>query len=189
MADSSGSKDRSLEALDFILNVLKEHEQNLDKSIHEFSKVVEHMGGSSSSQVELGKIEEKLESLQKDVLRLTGHLSNVSKASPPAMIKQPEPITKGAPAISPTITQGMTAVTLDCKQWKDFQILAMHAQTISFGYKEDSKVFQAEAFKGNNIITYTGALPNFSLILRSWLSHQLATLEQNIFEGAINKTK
>ena len=188
MADSPGSRDRSLEALDFILNVLKEHEQNLDKSIHEFSTVVEHMGGSSASEGELGKIEEKLDGLQKDVVRLTGYLSNAPKASPVAM-KQQEPITKAAPAISPTIAQGMPSAVLDCKQWKDFQMLAIHAQTISFSYKEDSKVFQAEAFKGNNIITYTGALPSFSLILRSWLSHHLATLEQNIFEGSINKTK
>ena len=44
MAANPGSKDKSLEALDFIINVLKEHEQNLDKSISEFASVTEQMG-------------------------------------------------------------------------------------------------------------------------------------------------
>ena len=31
MADNPGSRDRSLDALDFIINVIKEHEQNLEQ--------------------------------------------------------------------------------------------------------------------------------------------------------------
>jgi len=33
MADTSGAKDKSFEALDFIINVLKEHEKSLDQSM------------------------------------------------------------------------------------------------------------------------------------------------------------
>ena len=43
MSENPGSKDKSLETLDFIINVLKEHEMNLDKTIDELSTVVEQI--------------------------------------------------------------------------------------------------------------------------------------------------
>jgi hypothetical protein len=65
----------------------------------------------------------------------------------------------------------------------------MHAQALTFSYNEDEKVFQADALKGNQIIKYTGALPNFSIILKTWLSRQLAITERNILEGFLDKPK
>ena len=59
----------------------------------------------------------------------------------------------------------------------------MHAQTLSFSYKEDEKVLQVCAIKGNQIIRFTGALPGFSIILKAWLSRQLNIPESNIVEG------
>jgi hypothetical protein len=76
-------------------------------------------------------------------------------------------------------------VILRCKQWEDFQTLAYRAQTLSFSYKEDEKVFQADALKGNQIITYSGALPKFSSILKTSLSKQLDVPETNILEGVL----
>ena len=65
----------------------------------------------------------------------------------------------------------------------------MHPQTLSFSINETDKVFQAEAVKGNQIITYTGSLPSFSLILKAWLSQQVGIGELNIFEGSLAKRK
>ena len=81
--------------------------------------------------------------------------------------------------------QGKPSVILRCKQWEDFQTLAFQAQTLSFSYKEDEKVFQADALKGNQIITYSGALPKFSSILKASLSKQLDVPETNILEGVL----
>ena len=55
------------------------------------------------------------------------------------------------------------SVILHCKQWEDFQNLAVKAQTLSFSYKEEEKIFQADALKGNQFITYSGALPKLSV--------------------------
>jgi len=76
-------------------------------------------------------------------------------------------------------------VILRCKQWEDFQTLAFRARTLSFSYKEDEKVFQADALKGNQIITYCGPLPKFSSILKGSLSKLLDVPETNILEGVL----
>jgi len=188
MAENPGSRDRYLEALDFIINVLKEHEQALDKSIQELETVTNQRASSGVSEVKVEKIEQKLEDLQKEVARLVGSLSNVPK-SPSTPLSQQDPTAKLPPAMSPPIVQGTPSVVLNCKQWEDFQLLALHSQILFYSIKESDKVFQVEAVKGNQIIAYTGELPSFSPILRIWLSQQLNIVKQNLFEGLIEKGK
>jgi hypothetical protein len=81
--------------------------------------------------------------------------------------------------------EGGPSVILRCKQWEDFQNLASQAQTLSFNYKEEDKVFQADALKGNRIITYSGTLPKFTQILKAWLSKELGIPEKSILEGVL----
>jgi hypothetical protein len=76
-------------------------------------------------------------------------------------------------------------VILRCKQWEDFQNLVVKAQTLSFSYKEEEKIFQADALKGNQFITYSGAIPKLSSILKMWLSKQFDVPERSILEGVL----
>ncbi len=185
VAKNPQSKDEALEALDFIVNVLKEHERDLDKLINELATVTEQIGdtGELSSKVE--KVEEKINNLQKEVTSLINYLSGAPKETStlPAVAKEQT----GQAALAPVavMAQGGPSVILRCKQWEDFQSLAFRAQTLSFSYKEDEKVFQADALKGNQIITYSGALPKFSAILKMWLSKQLDIPERCILEGGL----
>jgi len=187
MGENPDSKEKSLETLDFLVNVLKEHERDLDRLINEFATVTEQLGetGEISSKVE--KIEEKINSLQKEVTNLIGSPPNTAKKASSASVKEQAPQIQEAPAVSPAVVQGEPFLILRCKQWSDFQTLAKQAQRLSFSYKEDKKVFHASALKGNQVIMYTGALPNFSTILKTWLSQQLDTTEQNILEGFLEK--
>ena len=181
MAKNPQSKDDSLEALDFIVNVLKEHERDLDKLINELATVTEQLGdtGEISSKVE--KVEEKINSLQKEVTNLITYVSgSAPKEALPVAVKE-----QTSQAAAVPVVQGGALVILRCKQWEDFQTLAFHAQTLSFSYKEDEKVFQADALKGNQIITYSGTLPKFSSILKASLSKQLDVPETNILEGVL----
>ena len=187
MAKNSPSKDESLEALDFIVNVLKEHEKDLDRLINELATVTEQLGetGELSSKVE--KVEEKITSLQKEFASLMTYISGVeSREAPPAEAKGRS---KEAPLVPAPVTSSITAagpsVILRCKQWEDFQTLAFQAQTLSFTYKEDEKTFQADALKGNQIITYGGMPPKFSSILKTWLSKELSIPERSILEGGL----
>ncbi|HUK84416.1 MAG TPA: hypothetical protein VLU95_00995, partial [Candidatus Acidoferrum sp.] len=85
----------------------------------------------------------------------------------------------------PTLAQGGTTVILRCKQWEDFQTLAFQAQTLSYSYKEDEKSLQVNALKGNQIVTFSGAIPNFSAVLKAWLSKKLDVSEKSVLEGVL----
>ena len=181
MSKNHQSKDEALEALDFIVNVLKEHERDLDKLINELATVTEQLGDTGELNGKVEKVEEKINGLQKEVTNLISYLSGAPKeALPPAVAK--DQASQAVPAVE---VQGRPSVILRCKQWEDFQTLAFQAQTLSFSYKEEEKSFQADALKGNQIITYNGALPKFSSILKMWLSRQLDVPEKKILEGVL----
>jgi hypothetical protein len=165
--------------------VLKEHERDLDRLINELSNVTEQLGDSGALKGKVEKVEEKINSLQKDVTNLVGVLSNVPKESLPTAIKEQTPQAQAILTTLATTSESGPSVVLRCKQWEDFQTLASHAQTLSFSYKEDEKVFQADALRGNQIITYSGPLPKLSIILKAALSKQLDVLEKNILEGVL----
>ena len=187
MEDTSGSKDKALEALDFIINVLKEHEKTLDKSIDELATVSEQINDTANGlKGKVDKVEEKINNLQKEVTTLIGTLSNAPKALPIVM-KEQELQAQKAPSGSTPIVEDGPSVILRCKDWEDFKVLTRQAQTLFFSYKEGEKVLRADGLKGKQIITYSGALPNLSAILKTWLSRQLDITEQNILEGFLDK--
>ena len=180
MANNPQSRDDALEALDFIVNVLKEHEKDLDKLINELATVTEQIGDTGELSGKVEKVEFKIETLQKEVTNLIGQLSGISKeAVPSAILKEQSKET------APDIAQIGPSVILRCKQWEDFQNLAVKAQTLSFSYKEQEKIFQADALKGNQFITYSGGLPKLSSIMKMWLSKQFDVPEPNVLEGQL----
>ena len=135
------------------------------------------------------KVEEKINNLQKELKSIVGYLSNAPKPALPSAEKAQLQQVQVVSAVSPTMVQGRHSIVLRCKQWEEFQVLAIRAQTLVFSYNEDAKVFEVDALKGNQIITYRGTLPNFSLILKMWLSRKLEIAEQRILEGSLDKPK
>jgi len=184
MSKRPQSKDEALEALDFIVNVLKEHEHDLDKLINELGNVAQQLGATGELSGKVEKIEERITSLQNEITNLIGYLSTSPRE--PAQIPiaaKPEPKTEPAPAAAPAMHG--PPVILRCKQWDDFQALAFQAQTVSFMAKEAERTFQADALKGNQIVTYTGEIPKLAALLKMWLSKQLEIPEQKILEGVL----
>ena len=89
MSKNPQQKDEALEALDFIVNVLKEHERDLDKLISELATVTEQMGDTSELSGKVDKVEEKISGLQKEVTNLIGcHVQAVKKKYRMAAAKQ-----------------------------------------------------------------------------------------------------
>jgi hypothetical protein len=190
MSRKPQSKDEALEALDFIVNVLKEHEKELDKLISELGTVTEQIGVQGDLAAKVETVEEKVTGLQSEISNLISCLSTstpIQSEAPAA--KQPrtiEPVQPSQPVIVPQagIVQG-PPVILRCKQWEDFQNLAAQAQTTSFTVKEAEKTFQVDALKGNQIVTYNGQLPNAPALIKSWLAAQLNVPEKKILEGVL----
>ena len=178
MSKKPQSKDEALEALDFIVNVLKEHEKDLDRLINELGKVTAELGetGELSSKVE--KVEERISGLQNEIGSLIDYLSTSPREVPALTEAQKAEMVQASMMHGPP-------VILRCKQWEDFQTLAFQAQTLSFMVKEAEKTFQADALKGNQIVTYSGEIPKFAALLKMWLSKQLEIPEKKILEGVL----
>jgi hypothetical protein len=68
MPVAPGSKDRSFITLDFIINILKEHGQILDKSIHSLGMVTEQIGDQNGLKIKMEIVGEKINLLQKKLL-------------------------------------------------------------------------------------------------------------------------
>lgn len=180
MSKKTPSKDEAFEALDFIVNVLKEHEKDLDRLINELGGIAERLGDTGELSGKIEKVEERLTTLQNEIANLITYLSASREASTSAQTT-PEQRTE---AVQVKEARG-PPVILRCKHWDDFQTLAHGAQTLSFLYREAEKTFQVDALKNNQIITYSGELPKPTSLLKNWLSKQLEVSEKNILEGIL----
>jgi len=185
MSRKPQSKDEALEALDFIVNVLKEHEKDLDKLIGELATVTGQIGVSGNLSSKIDKVETKVNGLQSEIVNLINCLSTSPRELPAAAkeIKPSEqmPIPQ---LVQASVLQG-PPVILRCKQWEDFLSLASGAQTLSFMVKEAERTFQADALKGNNIVTFSGEFPKATGLLKVWLSKQLDIPEKIVVEGVL----
>jgi len=186
MSKKIPSKDEALEALDFIVSVLKEHEKDLDRLINELGTVVEKMGDSGELSGKVEKVEERLGTLQNEITSLITYLSAphdtlpapISQASQTMPVVQRQNDGQGKEPRGPPLI-------LRCKQWEDFQATAVEAQTLSFMYREVEKTFQVDAVKDNQIITYSGEMPKQNALLKAWLSKQLNVPDKKALEGVL----
>ena len=186
MSREPQSKDEALDALDFIVNVLKEHEKDLDKLITELGTVTAKLGAAGDIGGKVEKIEQKINGLQSEITNLVTYLSTSHREAPLVVQEQKsEPVAmQKAVSTQPLVASGRPVI-LRCKQWGDFQSLAFQAQTLSFVFKEAEKTFQVQALKGNEIVTYSGELPKSAELLKMWLSKQLDVSEKRILEGVL----
>ncbi len=181
MSEKDPSKNEALEALDFIINVLREHEKDLDRLINELGTITERLGDAGEFSGKIEKVEERLTTLQNEIANLVTYLSASKEA--PAIPAQP--VKEQRAESSQVREERGPPVILRCKQWEDFQTLAYQAQTLSFLYKEAEKTLRVDALKNNQIVTYSGALPKQASLLKTWLSKQLDISEKNILEGIL----
>ena len=159
------NKNEALEALDFIINVLKEHEKDLDRLISQLALITESLGETGEITGKIEKIEDRITNLQGEITNLIKHL--------------------GAPRESPSYPQ-RTPVTVKCKQWEDFKTMAAGAETVSYLFRTSENTFQANAIKKGKLISYTGDFPPNSRLLKLWLSKELNVAEDDVVEGALN---
>jgi hypothetical protein len=176
MTKKPPSKDEALEALDFIINVLREHEKDLDRLIGELGTITSSVGKTGEMADKIEKVEERLSTLQEEITGLIGILSTSPRTQPltvPAQSQTAGSAPKGPPVI------------VRCKQWDDFKTLAKDSDTVSFLFREAEKGFQADALKDGRVLTYSGDLPKDSKLLKLWLARELGVAEERIFEGIL----
>lgn len=162
------SRNDALEAIDFIINVLREHEKDLDRLIAELGKITEQFSETGEVSEKIDRIEERLSDMQTEVANLISFISAPKPEAAPALTH-----ISGAPVI------------VKCKNWQDFKTLAQNAETVSYTLQETEKAFQADALKQGRILTCSGELPKNTKMLKTWLSKELAIPEEQILEGLL----
>jgi len=70
MTQNPDSNDRYVEALDFIITFLRDHERKLDKLNNKLANVVNEIGGFKGLSKNLDNLNGKLDVLEKEVARL-----------------------------------------------------------------------------------------------------------------------
>ena len=160
------SNNDALEAVDFIINVLKEHEKDLDRLISQLGIITESLGETGEITVKIEKIEDRITNLQDEITNLIKHLK--------------------VPRDTPSYNTRGAAVTVKCRQWEDFKNLAAGAENVSYLFKETEKTFQADAVINGKVISYTGEFPQNAQLLKLWLSKELDINEKDVFEGVLN---
>lgn len=190
MAQKKSSKNDALEALDFIIAVLKEHEKDLDRLINELGVITEKIGEKGESAEKIESIEKRLSLIQTELTELIKFLSVPGEKPPIVLAKaqaQGEAQAK-AEAKTETLQQAYMRgppVIVRCKEWEDFKLLASGADTVSFLYRDTEKSFQADALKNGGVLTFNGALPDNVKLLKVWLARELGVAEGRIFEGVL----
>ena len=164
MSSRKPSKDEALEALDFIINVLREHEKDLDRLADKIGTTLEKYGETGELTGKITDVEDRLAHLQAQISDLI------------QIIAQPQETL--------AVTQGIPVI-VRCRQWEDFKNLAKEAETVSFLQKETERTFQADALKNRRVLTYTGQLPKNTTLLKTWLSQELNLPPEKILEGIL----
>ncbi len=184
MSEKSPSKDEALEALDFIVNVLKEHEKDLDRLVGELGTVADQLGETGEFSTKIKQIEDKIGGMQYDVENLVKSISAAPREISPreATVSETSPKVEAAPS---SIPKGLP-ILLHCKQWEDFLSVASQAQMVSFSSKEADKTFKVVAVKNNQVYSFSGEMPKFSALLKAYLSKQLQVSEKQILEGEMS---
>lgn len=161
------NRNESLEALDFIINVLKEHEKDLDRFISQLGTITESLGETGEIVGKIENIEDRISTLQDEITNLVRNIGAPQPAS--------------SSSYTPT-----NSVNINCRKWEDFKNLAAGAETVSYLFKVSENTFQASALKNGKLVTYTGDFPTNSRMLKLWLSTELDVAEDDLVEGALN---
>jgi len=150
----------AIDAVKFILSVLKQHEKDLDHLITE-------LGYTADKLKKLGELTDKIQ-LTAD--RLSASLKEISGLERP---------------IFPSTKRPVIAAF---KQWEDFKSMSTGAETVSFRVDEEANTVQLYALKGGLVITYcydfAKGSPHFEKALKTWMSRELDVTEDKIFEGS-----
>ncbi|RLF13577.1 MAG: hypothetical protein DRJ97_07815 [Thermoprotei archaeon] len=161
--------ENALNALDLIINVLKDHEKELDKLVNELKGLVQKLSLLEGLVRKVEDIDRRL-SIAEPVTRVVEPVKPVVEAEKP-----PTPAPYGPPS------------TLRFKSWEEFREMASGGEVVSYVVREEDEeqVLEVEVLKGRLLLVYSGSVPEVKSLIKSWLSRELEVPKTNVFEGSI----
>jgi hypothetical protein len=148
-----------------VVEGFKTHGKGLSDVICRVRRIVGDSGMGSAASEKIGDIETRFSAVQNEISELINSLPSS------AMVR--EESLHGPPVI------------VRCKQWDDYKLQALNANTVSFLCRAEEKAFQVDALKEGRVYTYSGQMPNDMTFLRAWLSRELCVEENRVLEGIL----
>src|SRR3972149_9176700 len=146
-----------------VVDSFRTHGKGLGDVLCRVRRIVEDSGMCSAETKKASDLETRFSAIQNEISELINSLSSS------AMVR--EESLRGPPVI------------VRCKQWDDYKLQALNANTVSFLYRAEEKTFQVDALKEGRVYTYSGQMPNDITFLRAWLSRELCVGENRGLEG------
>jgi hypothetical protein len=148
-----------------VVDSFRTHGKGLGDVLCRVRRIVEDSGMGSAETKKASDLETRFSAIQNEISELINSLSSS------AMVR--EESLRGPPVI------------VRCKQWDDYKLQALNANTVSFLCRAEEKAFQVDALKEGRVYTYSGQMPNDMTFLRAWLSRELCVEENRVLEGIL----
>jgi len=166
------------EVLGFVLNALREHEQELDELIGRLGDAKDRQASINKKlYCEVERIEEKLGALAQNL----DDLKTIADDPPPSSKEENSPVAER------NNSSNLQPVTMKLTHWEDFRSLCSRADRVMFACDEVNRTLQVEALKRGQLLIFDGALPNEAALLKGWLVEQLEILDaNNVLDGKLS---
>jgi len=168
MSKRSFIENKNPGSLDFIENSLSENSKDLKELTDEMREITQHL--------------KDITELKTAVNRLTDSLNQSMPQKGAEADRVDSKMSPNAQEIAPIKAN----YVVKCMNWAEFETYAKGAPQVVFTIRESDRIFEADAVKGNQIIAYIGKIPEFSELLKVWLTTKLGSA--STFEGTITKT-
>ncbi len=171
MSKRSFIENKNPGSLDFIENSLSENSKDLKELTDEMREISQHLKDLTELKAAVSRLSD---SLNQPIPQKIAETQNKPDIVDPQ-------ISTSAPEIAPIKAN----YVVKCMNWAEFESYAKGAPQVVYTIRESDRVFEADAVKGNQIIAYIGKIPEFSELLKVWLSTKLGSV--STFEGTITK--
>lgn len=155
------------ESLDSVINVLKEYEEYLDELVTRFRKItgkLENVEYTEEFPKKIKKVEKRLSVIEAKISSFLSHITSEKKL------------------ISPY----SKLLVVRCKNWQEFKTFSVNAELISFLVEDSESFFQVTSLKDGKILTYSGEIPDYTKLLKAWISRELSIENQKVVEGVLS---
>jgi hypothetical protein len=182
LPESGEHSDATPEILNYVIQALREHEQEIDEIINRLGNVKDRQSSINQKlNSKAQRIEEKLAEIGISLQKIEVFAS--SNPIPPVVTEPNDP------SKATTNVQNHCSIMVKCTQFKDFADLAVHADWVAFSSKEAQKHFQVQALKGKQLIIYTGEPPTSMDLMKTWLTRELEVADAGrVLDGNIKIT-
>jgi hypothetical protein len=160
------SKNAKVMECSRVISAFNEHEKGLREVLRNLYLIAEDRAKDKTFSGRIREVEEHFLNVKDEISNIISSICSSASGS------------KGEHMFGPP-------VIIRCKQWEDFKFQATDSTAVSFLYKAEERAFQVDALKEGKVYTFSGQMPNDTILLRRWLAKELNMEESKVMEGVL----